>query len=59
MPGLPPEERLARLCRWVLEADEAGLAYGLRLPELIIPPGSGPTQRSQCLKALALFGEQP
>ncbi|MFA7382750.1 MAG: DUF58 domain-containing protein [Desulfurivibrionaceae bacterium] len=59
LPGLPTEDRLAHLCRWVLEADEAGLAYGLRLPERIIPPGSGPAQRSQCLEALALHGEQP
>jgi uncharacterized protein (DUF58 family) len=58
MPGLPTEERLARLCRWVLEADEAGLAYGLRLPERVIAPDSGPAQRHHCLKALALHGER-
>ena len=58
LPGLPTEERLARLCRWILEADEAGLAYGLRLPERTIAPGSGPAQRRHCLEALALHGEQ-
>lgn len=59
LPGLATEERLARLCRWILEADEAGLAYGLRLPERSIAPGSGPAQRRHCLEALALHGEQP
>lgn len=59
LPGLPVEERLSRLCRWVLEADAAGLVYGLRLQERTIAPGSGPAQRSQCLEALALFGERP
>jgi uncharacterized protein (DUF58 family) len=58
LPGLPTEERLSRLCRWVLEADTAGLAYGLRLPERVIAPGFGPAQRSQCLEALALYGER-
>jgi uncharacterized protein (DUF58 family) len=59
LPGLAPEEKLSHLCRWVLEADSGGLAYGLRLPARTIPPGSGPAQRSQCLEALALFGERP
>lgn len=58
LPGLATEERLSRLCRWVLEADAAGLAYGLRLPERTIPPGSGPAQRLCCLEALALHGER-
>ena len=59
LPGLPAEERLSHLCRWVLEAESTGLTYGLRLPERLIPPGSSPAQRSQCLEALALFGEKP
>lgn len=59
LPGLPTEERLSRLCRWVLEADTAGLAYGLRLPEQTIASGFGPAQRRRCLEALALHGERP
>lgn len=59
LPGLlPTEEKLSQLCRWVLEADNGGLRYGLRLPERSIAPGFGPAQRSLCLEALALFGER-
>lgn len=59
LPGLTVEERLSRLCRWVLEADAAGLAYGLRLPDRAIAPDLGPAQRRRCLEALALYGERP
>jgi len=59
LPGLATEARLSRLCRWVLEADAAGLSYGLRLPDRNIAPGFGPSQRRRCLEALALYGERP
>ncbi len=49
----PPEARLSRLCRWVLEAERRGLDYGLRLPGRTVPPGSGPGHRRRCLEALA------
>lgn len=49
------EQRLARLCAWVLRADQLGLHYGLRLPGVEIAPGSGDAQRRACLQALALF----
>ena len=49
-----PEQQLARLCAWVLQAEEQGLDYGLRLPALEIRPGSGSAQRTRCLRALAL-----
>lgn len=48
-----PEARLSRLCAWVLAADRAGLAYGLRLPGQLIAPGSGAAHRHACLEALA------
>lgn len=55
VPGaLDTEARIARLARWVLEADAAGVAYGLRLPGTEIPPGAGAAQRTRCLEALAL-----
>ena len=53
--GLDTEARIARLAAWVLQADAAGLAYGLRLPGVVIEPGSGSAQRNHCLEALALF----
>ncbi len=50
------ETRLARMCRWVLDADALGQAYGLRLPGVEIAPARGEGHRHRCLEALALFG---
>jgi uncharacterized protein (DUF58 family) len=56
MPAaLDVESRLARLARWVLDAEAAHMRYGLRLPSETIAPGSGADQRSRCLTALALY----
>jgi uncharacterized protein (DUF58 family) len=48
------EQRLSRLCAWVLAAEAQGLDYGLRLSGLEIAPGQGPAQQQRCLEALAL-----
>lgn len=48
------EQKLSRLCAWVLAADKLALDYGLRLPALQIKPGSGEAHKRQCLEALAL-----
>ena len=48
------EARLSRLTRW--EADNLGLAYGLALPGIEIPPERGERHRHHCLETLALFG---
>lgn len=53
---LHQEARLSRLTRWVLEADRLGMAYGLRLPDGVIPLGRGDSHRRRCLESLALFG---
>lgn len=47
------EQKLSRLCAWVLQAERLGLDYGLRLPTLDIPPGSGEAHKRHCLEALA------
>ena len=52
---LDTEARLSRLCAWVLRADQVGLAYGLQLPGLSLPPDHGEVHRRQCLEALALW----
>ena len=49
------EQRLSQLARWVLDADERGQPYGLRLPGNDIPAGQGELHRHRCLEALALF----
>lgn len=53
--GLDTEARLSRLCRWILDAHIAGIAYGLRLPGFSAAPALGAAHREHCLAALALF----
>ena len=53
LPGTEP--RLARLAAWVLAAEAAGVAHGLRLPGVEIAPGSGAAQQRRSLDALALW----
>lgn len=55
---LPPggvEERLAQLCRWILDAHAGGHAFGLELPATRVEPGVGNRHRQHCLTLLALF----
>ena len=55
LAGLGSEDRLAQLCRWVLDAHDRGEAFGLRLPGTTIEVNLGVTHRERCLNALALF----
>jgi uncharacterized protein (DUF58 family) len=50
------EEKLARMTRWVLDAETQGLHYGLRLPDGELPSNHGIAHRNECLRRLALFG---
>jgi uncharacterized protein (DUF58 family) len=54
-PGNDVEARLSMLCRWILDAERAGLRFGLRLPGANLPPGIGSAHGTRCLEALALF----
>ncbi len=49
------EERLSIMCRWVIDADEAGIAYGFKLAGLVLEPNYGTAHSKKCLEALALF----
>jgi uncharacterized protein (DUF58 family) len=53
-PGLDPELRISRLARWVVDAEAAGLSYGLRLPGVELELSAGPAHRAACLEALAV-----
>jgi uncharacterized protein (DUF58 family) len=53
--ALDVEMRLARLARWVLDAEAAHIRYGLRLPNETVAPANGAEHRARCLTALALF----
>ncbi|MCP5108845.1 MAG: DUF58 domain-containing protein [bacterium] len=57
--GMGTEGRLSQLCKWVLEADEQGKEFGLRLPGEKIDPGVGSTHTLKCLEALSIFQFQP
>jgi uncharacterized protein (DUF58 family) len=53
------EQRLARLCAWVLGADQRDLRYGLRLGAQELAPNSGEAHKRACLAALALYPPSP
>jgi len=55
LAGMDPEARLSRLCRWVLDAEDASFSYGLRLPGGEIPISRGDAHKHRCLEALALY----
>lgn len=50
-----PEARISLLTRQVIDAAEAGVRYGLRLPGLEEKPGKGDAHLQRCLTYLALY----
>lgn len=53
--GMDRENRLSRLCYWVVQLAKTSNSYGLRLPDQEIAPATGAEHREEMLKALALF----
>jgi uncharacterized protein (DUF58 family) len=49
------EDRLSQLALWIIEAERARHPYGLRLPDVEIPPSLGEAHFHRCLQTLALF----
>lgn len=56
LQGMGTEERLSHLTGWVLQAEQEGRAYGIKLPNVEIKPNKGDVHRDDCLKRLALYG---
>lgn len=54
-PEADLDRKLARMTRWVLDAETQGLRYGLSLPDGELYAGSGTAHRDECLRRLALF----
>ena len=50
------EQKLARLCAWLLAAENQQISYAFRLGNLHYPQNSGQHHQEACLRALALFG---
>lgn len=54
--GLPYEQRIRRLARWIDDAEREGRRYALRIPgHAPISMGLGAAHRHLCLRALALM----
>jgi hypothetical protein len=56
--SIDTEQRLSILARWMIDADAAGLAWGLRMPAVRLAPDNGPAQLAAGLRAVALYGAQ-
>ncbi|MFK5950562.1 MAG: DUF58 domain-containing protein [Methylococcales bacterium] len=54
-PGYDIEERLSQLTRWVIDAEKAGLKYGVSIASIKLPPNHGLNHYKNCLETLALF----
>jgi uncharacterized protein (DUF58 family) len=52
-PGRTLEERLSVLARWIVDAEDRGDRYGVRVGTTSVPPGGGPLHRHRCLAPLA------
>ncbi len=52
------ETRLSLMTRAVLDAEDAGLRYGLVMPGSVFEPDHGPVHRARCLEALALHEDR-
>jgi len=52
------ETKLARMARWVLEAEQRALPYRFRLAQHDYGPALGDAHQAACLRALALFGAE-
>ncbi len=55
LEGLDTEARLSQLCRWIVDAEQDEVNYGLRMPDATIPPSQSGDHQHRCLKALALY----
>ncbi|WP_312966239.1 DUF58 domain-containing protein [Stutzerimonas kunmingensis] len=50
------EQRLSRLCHWVVDLSDKQQPFALRLPGELVGPDGGQAHRDACLRALALHG---
>lgn len=55
-PQLDVERKLARMARWVLEAEARALPYAFRLGRIRYDTALGAAHGAACLRALALYG---
>lgn len=58
-PGVDTELRLSYLAWLVCERGQQSARFGLGLPGVTIEPDVGPAHVERCLRALAVWGQQP
>ena len=56
--GMPYENRISALCRWILDYQKLGVEFGLRLPGFGLAPANTIAHTHQCLTQLALLPSQ-
>lgn len=54
LAAMDTESRLSQLAVWIVQADQLGGPYGLKLPPQTFRPAIGPAHVQKCLTALAL-----
>ena len=59
LANLKTEPRLEQLAAWIVDAENRGERYGLKLPGVHVALDRGPQHRHRCLRALALHGLAP
>ena len=60
LPGqLGLEQKLSRMCAWLLAAERAQVSYGFRLGNINYPQNSGADHLQACLTELALYRQGP
>lgn len=57
--AMPLEERLSCMARWVIEAEALAMPYAFALEHIRHAPALGAAHQEACLRALALYGDQP
>ena len=56
--GMDYEQRIGCLCHWVLECQQSGREFGLRLPDIEIKPQRNGQHAQLCLSELAVMPEE-
>jgi uncharacterized protein (DUF58 family) len=56
--SLNTEDKLSQLCYWLVDAEKSGQRYQLEMPNNTIEYDSGMTHYHNCLRVLALWGDE-
>ena len=54
-PGPGLELQLSQMCRWIVDANNQNICYGIRIGAMTIAPDLGIAHRNRCLNLLAIY----